>query len=108
MRKASRASRTLRASERFLADDEDLRYCWVMVDPPCTTCRARRFGPGRARHSEVVDAAVFVEASVLCRDKGFCEPGQGLCSMGKSTRFSTKNSPMSSPSALQIWLARMG
>ncbi len=91
----------------FLADDEDLRHLLGNAGAALHHLPRPQIGPGRAQDAQVIDAAVFVEARVLGGDKCFANQVRDLLD-GQSTRFSTKNSPMSSPSALQIWLARMG
>jgi hypothetical protein len=62
----------------FLADDENFRHLLGDGGSPLHHLPRPQVGPGRARHAEVVDAAVFVEASVLCRDKGFANQVRNL------------------------------
>jgi hypothetical protein len=55
----------------FLADDENLGHLLRDAGPALHHLPRPQIGPGRAQDAQVVDAAVFVEASVLSGDKGF-------------------------------------
>ena len=54
-------------------------------------------GPG---HADVVDAAVLVEAVVLGREDGRLHDLGDVLRSSTTARFSSPNSPISSPSAL--------